>query len=421
MDKIFAVIKREYLTRVTSRGFMIWTILTPLLGALLMFAPGYFMERTAQRGKVVVLDQTGDAALFPLAQELFYRGPVSTRYELAHETVTPGTVTDTRMRELSQQLSTGQVAGFLIVPPEVFSRQGTLSFHTATQNLREQSLTMRLRIAFNSAVIERRWVKEGINVKRADELMEPVELTVVSERDQGKGSEAFILALGMLVVLYGIIIIYGQLVLRGVVEEKQSRIIEVLLSSIKPFHLMLGKLIGIGLVSLTQVAVWIVAALLLSMAAATSSLTSSSFHMPPLPPMLVIFFFVYFVLGYFLFSTLFLIVGAMVSAEEDAQQLQMPVVLSVVAPMLLLEQVLRQPNSLFATVVSMVPLFSPILMFGRIAVEPPPWWQIGLSIVLLLLSIWGAVWLAAKIYRVGVLMYGKPPTLPELFKWLKYS
>ncbi len=419
MDKIFAVIKREYLTRVTSRGFIVWTVLTPLLGALLMFAPGYFMERAAQRGKVVVLDQTGDADLFPLTKELFYRGPVPTRYELAHETIAPGEATATRVQELSQQISKGEVAGFLLIPPEVFTQSGTLTFHT--QNLREQALTLRLRIAFNSAVIERRWIKEGINAKRAGELMEPVEMTVVSEREQGKSREAFFLALGMLVVLYGIIIIYGQLVLRGVVEEKQSRIIEVLLSSIKPFHLMLGKLIGIGLVSLTQVAVWIAAALLLSVAAAAPVFTSSSFHIPPLPPMLIVFFFVYFVLGYFLFSTLFLIVGAMVSAEEDAQQLQMPVVLSVVAPMLLLEQVLRQPNSTFSVIVSLVPLFSPILMFGRIAVEPPPWWQIALSIVLLLAAIWGAVWLAAKIYRVGVLMYGKPPTLPELLKWLKYT
>jgi ABC-2 type transport system permease protein len=217
------------------------------------------------------------------------------------------------------------------------------------------------------------------------------------------------------------IIIYGQLVLRGVVEEKQSRIIEVLLSSIKPFQLMLGKLIGIGLVSLTQVAVWMSALTALSFVTASAPLASNAFKLPLLEPKLLAAFFVFFVLGYFLFSTLFLIVGAMVSAEEDAQQLQMPVVLSVVAPMLLLEQVLRQPNSLFATVVSMVPVFSPILMFARIAVEPPPWWQIGLSIALLLLSIWLAVWLAAKIYRIGVLMYGKPPTLPELVKWLKYS
>ncbi len=419
MDKILAVIKREYLTRVTSRGFIVWTILTPLLGALLMFVPGYFLGRAAQRGKVVVLDQTGDAALFPLAQELFQRGPVPTRFELLHEAVAPGEVTNARAQELRQQISKGEVAGFLLIPPEVFTQSGKLTFHT--QNLREQSLTARLRIAFNSAVIERRWVKEGVNAKRAGELMEPVELTVVSEREQGKSQEAVFLALGMLAVLYGVIIFYGQIVLRGVVEEKQSRIVEVLLSSIKPFHLMLGKLIGIGLVSLTQVGVWIGATFLLGVAAAAPAFAGSSFRMPALPPMLMVFFFVYFVLGYFLFSTLFLIVGAMVSAEEDAQQLMMPVILSVVAPMLLLEQVLRQPNSFFATVVSMVPLFSPILMFGRIAVEQPPWWQIGLSIGLLLLSIWGAVWLAAKIYRVGVLMYGKPPTLPELFKWLKYS
>ena len=419
MDKILAVIKREYLTRVTSRGFMIWTILTPLLATLLMLAPGFLMERTVQRGRIVVLDQTGDPELFPLAQELFARGPIPTRYELVHEMFSTGEQIPARVQTLKQQISSGQVAGILVVPPEVYAPNGKITYHT--QNLREQSLSARLRIAFNSAVIERRWVKEGINAKRAGELMNPVEMTLISESDSSKSREAFFLALAMLVVLYGMIIIYGQLVLRGVVEEKQSRIIEVLLSSIKPFHLMLGKLIGIGLVSLTQVAVWMGTFTLLGLVTAATPLASNAFKLPALPPSLFAAFFVFFVLGYFLFSTLFLIVGAMVSAEEDAQQLQMPVVLSMVAPMLLLEQVLRQPNSMFATVISMVPLFSPILMFGRIAVEQPPWWQIGLSIALLLLSIWGAVWLAAKIYRVGVLMYGKPPTLPELFKWLKYS
>jgi ABC-2 type transport system permease protein len=409
MDKVLAVIKREYLTRVTSRGFMIWTILTPVLAVLLMFAPGFFMERTVQRGRILVLDQTGDAELFPLVKELFLRGPIPTRYESL----------EARRNTLNQQISSGQIAGFLEVPPNVFDQNGKITFHT--QNLREQSLSARLRIAFNSAVIERRWVKEGINAKRASELMNPIGMAVVSEQDSGKGREAFFLVLGMLVLLYGMIIIYGQLVLRGVVEEKQSRIIEVLLSSIRPFQLMLGKLIGIGLVSLTQVAVWMSAMTALSFVTASAPLASNAFKLPLLEPKLLAAFFVFFVLGYFLFSTLFLIVGAMVSAEEDAQQLQMPVVLSVVAPMLLLEQVLRQPNSLFATVVSMVPVFSPILMFARIAVEPPPWWQIGLSIALLLLSIWLAVWLAAKIYRIGVLMYGKPPTLPELVKWLKYS
>lgn len=419
MDKVLAVIKREYLTRVTSRGFMIWTILTPVLGVLLMFAPGFFMERTVQRGRILVLDQTGDAELFPLVKELFFRGPVPTRFELEHQAISKDEPLEARKETLNKQISSGQIAGFLLVPPNVFEPTGKIIFHT--QNLREQSLSARLRIAFNAAVIERRWVKEGINAKRASELMNPIEMAVVSEQDSGKGREAFFLVLGMLVLLYGMIIIYGQLVLRGVVEEKQSRIIEVLLSSIKPFHLMLGKLIGIGLVSLTQVAVWMGALTALSFVTASAPLASNAFKLPLLEPKLLAAFFVFFVLGYFLFSTLFLIVGAMVSAEEDAQQLQMPVVLSVVAPMLLLEQVLRQPNSLFATIVSMVPIFSPILMFARIAVEPPPWWQIGLAIALLLLSIWLAVWLAAKIYRVGVLMYGKPPTLPELVKWLKYS
>jgi ABC-2 type transport system permease protein len=175
------------------------------------------------------------------------------------------------------------------------------------------------------------------------------------------------------------------------------------------------------LVSLTQVVIWVLSTVGLSAVAALPMFAVTSFKIPSLEPSVFVFFIIYFVLGYFLFSTLYLIVGAMVSAEEDAQQLAMPVVLSAVVPMLLFEQVVRQPNAALSVVLSLIPIFSPILMFARIIVQQPPWWQIALSLVLLLGMIWGMVWLAAKIYRVGVLMYGKPPTLPELFRWLKYS
>jgi ABC-2 type transport system permease protein len=418
MGKILAVIKREYLTRVTSRGFIVWTILTPLLAAGLLLGPALFQQRAAQNGRLVVLDQSGDAELVALAQKRFFKSLPSGNYVWQHETVDAGVSIAPRVLALSKEVGTGQILGFLTIPAEVFTAKGKIYFHT--QGLRDRTVTATLREVFTSALIERRLMREGIPAEHASELIQPLEMIIVSDQS-GNSRASFFLALGMMTVLYGMIIIYGNLVMRGVIEEKQSRIIEVLLSSIRPFDLMLGKLAGIGLVSLTQVSLWMMSLFVLSAVSAAPAFASSSFKLPQFNPVLVFFFFVFFLLGYFLFSTLYLVVGAMVSAEEDAQQLQMPVMLSAVIPMLLLEQVMRQPHSLFSTVLSLVPLFSPILMFGRISVSPPPLWQIGLSILLLLAAIYGAVWLAAKIYRVGVLMYGKPPTLPELFKWLKYS
>jgi ABC-2 type transport system permease protein len=215
-------------------------------------------------------------------------------------------------------------------------------------------------------------------------------------------------------------IFYGTFVMRGVIEEKQSRIIEVLLSSIRPIELMAGKLIGIGLVSLTQIVIWLAVSALLS-ATTALPLFAMAGKLPALKLSTMLFFLLFFVLGYFLYSTLYLIVGAMVSEESDAQSMQFPVIASIVIPMLMLESVLRQPNSTSSVALSLIPIFSPILMFARTIVQTPPWWQIALSVVLLVATIFAAVWLAAKIYRVGVLMYGKPPTLPELWRWMKYS
>jgi ABC-2 type transport system permease protein len=418
MGKILAVIKREYLTRVTSRGFIVWTILTPLLAAGLLLGPAMFQQRVAQQGRLLVLDQTGDAELVALAEKQFFKNPPPGHYVWEREAVPAGENIAVRVTSLSRQISAGQILGFLTIPPDAIAGKSRIAFHT--QGLRERTVISRLREAFQSAVIERRLVREGFKTEHAGDLIQVPEMLLISDQNNSSRS-AFFLALGMMTVLYGMIIIYGNLVMRSVIEEKQSRIIEVLLSSIRPFDLMLGKLTGIGLVSLTQVGLWLGSLFLLSAVSAAPAFTGSSFQLPPVNPFLVVFFLIFFLLGYFLFSTLYLVVGAMVSAEEDAQQLQMPVMLSAVIPMLLLEQVLRQPSSLFSTVLSLVPLFSPILMFGRISVQTPPPWQIALSIVLLLGTIYGAVWLAAKIYRVGVLMYGKPPTLPELVKWLKYS
>ena len=184
---------------------------------------------------------------------------------------------------------------------------------------------------------------------------------------------------------------------------------------------MLGKLVGVGLVGLTQYAVWAICGVLLSGLAAAQALAIGAFKLPQISVSLMVFFVVYFLLGYFLYATLYIMVGAIVSNEDDGQQMQLPMMVLIVCAPAASTIVWRNPDSAAAILVSLIPFFSPTAMFFRIAIQQPPWWQIALSIALMIGAILGSVWLAAKFYRIGVLMYGKRPTLPELAKWLRYS
>src|SRR6185369_13272795 len=220
--------------------------------------------------------------------------------------------------------------------------------------------------------------------------------------------------------IYMTVLLYGISVMRGVIEEKQSRIVEVLVSSVKPNQMMLGKVIGIGLVGLTQISVWALSALLLT-TVGVSTFAARGLTMPNIPVSLLIYFVVYFVLGYFLFATLYALVGSTVSSEEEAQQAQIPVTMLLVVPMMIFNMIIANPTSTASIGLSMVPFFAPTLMMMRIAVVNPPLWQILLSMLIMLATILGCVWVAARIYRVGILMYGKRPSIAELGRWLRYS
>ena len=230
----------------------------------------------------------------------------------------------------------------------------------------------------------------------------------------------FMIAFALLFFLYITVLFYGIFVMRGVIEEKQSRIVEVLISSVRPTQMMLGKLLGIGLVGLTQIGIWALSTGLLSLFGATM-FASQGAKVPNIPISLLVYFVVYFVLGFFLYATLYAMVGAIVSSEEDAQQVQFPVTMLIVMPMMLFGMVMSNPSSTSSILLAMMPFFAPTLMMLRIAVINPPVWQVILSMLIMVVTILGCVWVAAKIYRVGILMYGKRPSIAELGKWLRYT
>lgn len=212
------------------------------------------------------------------------------------------------------------------------------------------------------------------------------------------------------------VLLYGQVVLGAVIEEKETRIAEILFSSIRPFPLMMGKLIGVSLVALTQFAIWGVA--FLTFPAAMVAASPISFHVPP---MLFLYLGVYFLVGYFIYATIYALVGTMVTTTQEGGQLAMPVVLMLIAGLFLSFNIIRSPNSPLAFWSSMFPFFAPITMLVRIVTETPPFWQIALSLAICLATAVGLIWLTSRIYRVGMLMTGKKATIPEVWKWVRQA
>jgi len=421
MDKVLVIIRREYLTRVRSKGFIIGTILSPLLMVSVILVPLLLAMRGGGRAdfRLVVLEQTGDAALITRVDQLLNADNAkSDRYIVRYEVVPANEPIESRFPSLNDEVRDGKIAGFIVLPRDVLNRE-KIAFHA--KNVSDFGNTHRLENALNTAITERRFGLAGISAEEVKKLSREVDIETVNQQGESEGGQTFFLAYALLMVLYITILVYGIAVLRGVIEEKQSRIVEVLLSSVRPFQLMLGKLVGIGLVGLTQYLVWALSAIVVSSVAAAYAVGLTSFKLPRISWSLMFFFITYFLLGYFLFATLYAMVGAIVSNEEDGQQMQMPVTLLMVIPMVFSSAILRSPNSSLSVALSLVPFFTPVLMFMRICLQQPPIWQIALSIASMVACILGAIWIASKIYRVGILMYGKRPTLPEIARWLKYS
>jgi ABC-2 type transport system permease protein len=272
--------------------------------------------------------------------------------------------------------------------------------------------------SISRAVRGQRLVEAGIDEKAVAKASEPVDLkTIEAGGKESKGETSFFFVFGVGLLIYMSVLLYGQFVLGAVIEEKETRIAEILFSSMRSFPLMMGKLIGVSLVALTQLGIWAAAFLIFSLWAAGGS----SITLPHIPPMLFVYFTVYFLMGYFIYSTVYAVVGSMVTTTQEGGQLALPIVLMLVAGFYLSFNIIRSPNSSLAFWASMFPFFSPITMLVRIVTETPPLWQILLSLGIGVATIVGLVWLASRIYRVGMLMTGKKATIPEVWRWVRQA
>ncbi len=420
---MFLVIKREYLERVLSKWFVIGTLLGPLVMAMLVLAPILVTKLGTSDRKLTIVSLDNDTQLLTSVKKRLTdkTDPLSkSKYIVKTVAVSDPTTLPQLQQELDKEIKAGGLNGYLIIKKE----DKDYSAEFFAENVSDLGTIRQLKDATSDTIVEKRLSLAGMDINRINELSKPIDIKtnkIVETGTKKDNGQSMFLGLIMMVILYTTLLIYGITVLRGIVDEKQSRIVEVVISSISPLQLMFGKILGIGLVGLTQFTVWSIFGAVLPVILASLSLASGMMTMPDIPRSLLAYFILYFILGYFLYATLFALAGSIVSNEQDAQQVQMPIMMLLIVATIFSTLIIRDPNGNASVALSLVPFFGPILMFLRIAVQTPPFWQIALSIALMIVTIIGFSWLAAKIYRVGILMYGKRPNIPELIKWLKYT
>ena len=427
MHNAWLVIQREYVERIRSKAFIIMTLLMPVFMASTILIPALLSNMKSGVTRRIVLVANNAAIAEAIKQQL--TAPPATadssdksakKAEAPRFAVEISTDTsDAERNKLRRDVSDGKIDGFLwLTNNDLANRKVVFSAKDVT----DFGESIELRNAVQSAVVKRQLGQKGMSDAEVDSVLKPIDLDSIrieKGKEGASGIAVFLVSFTMVMLLYVNVLVYGFAVMRSIIEEKSSRILEVLLSSVTAKQLLAGKIIGVGAVGLTQVAIWLIivgAFSLVGLSSAGSLL--ANIHIPAIG---VVAFGVYFVLGYFLYSTMYAALGSMVNSDQEAQQVQWPAMLPTIFAIVMATPVLQHPNSQLAFWTSLFPFFTPILMFVRVMAETPPMWQILLSIVLMLLTTWGLLGLSSRIYRVGILMYGKRPTLPELRKWLRYA
>ena len=415
MTKLRAVVRREYVERFRSKAFLIGTILGPILMGGLVIIPVLAARSGSKPLRVAVLDVSGEVeeAVVAALQKARLDKP---RFDAQGS----GTgQAESREAELKKAVLAGTLDGYLLLPQDAVAACRATYYGRHVSNRMDLGLMER---TVGDVLVSRRLARAGIDPARARELTRELDLRTIRLSEAGereeRGSGVF-LAIVLMMILYTAILMWGQVVLTGVIEEKGSRVIEVLASGVPPTQLLAGKLIGAGAAGLTQFLVWALSLFALSLAAAGP--LAGGVRTPEVSLLMLAAFVVFFLLGFAFYATLYAAVGAAVNNIQEAQNLLYPIIIPLVVGIMLFPMILESPDSPRAVLLSLVPFLTPLLMFLRIVVLTPPLWQIALSIVLTALTIVAVVWVAARIYRVGILMYGKRPTFPEIIRWVRHS
>jgi len=414
--KLWAVVKREYVEKVRTKSFVIGTILGPLLMGAMMIVPALAARSTSKPLRLAVLDRTGSL------REAVEAGLRGARFDgKARFDVRPaaGGTPEAAAAALKKAVLDGTLDGYLELPGDAVA-SGQASYFGRNVSNRIDLRTMER--AVSDVLVGQRLTAAGLDPGRVKDLTKELDLRTIRVSETGEREDrgaALIFSVILLMILYVSILMWGQSVMTSVIEEKANRVVEVMGSGVTPTTLLAGKLIGVGGAGLTQFLVWSLS--LLGVSLAMAGPLAGSMPMPEVTPLMLVSFVLFFLLGYFFYAALYASIGAAVNTVQEAQSLVFPVMTPIIVGMIFFPTALESPDGPLAVTLSMIPGVSPLIMFLRIVVLTPPAWQIALSVALMLLGILAVLWVSARVYRVGILMYGKKPTFPELMKWVRHA
>ncbi len=451
MNKISIIIKREYMTRVRKKSFIIMTILAPLLMAGIITVPTLVMMNQQQEfKKIAVIEDNTD----------LFKGVIKNTKNIEFDYLD-----NVKLEDLKKSFQEAGYYGILYISPELINTPNAIQLISKQQP--PISLLEHIENSLEKEIERQKLMT--YKIENLDEIMKNVETKVsvqtikIDKNGQVKETSTGIaMALAYLsgFLMYMLVFMFGSQVMRGVIEEKTSRVVEVIVSSVKPAQLMMGKIVGIALVGLTQFLIWVfltvaIAGVLKSTILKKENLTEVSqnvsknlmtgdqqaqvanqtsettpqmaefsklFNSAMNQPwgLIIISFIFYFVTGYLLYASIFAAIGSAVDNETETQQFMLPVTIPIILALMVAMGTMQNPESSLSFWCSMIPLTSPVVMVARIPFGVP-YWQIAVSMFLMLITFLAFVWMAAKIYRTGILMYGKKTSWKEMWKWLKYS
>jgi len=431
LDNVVVVMKREYLQRIRSKGFWIGALILPLFILAITLLPSLLISKSQTRQSIVVVDETGrvGGAFAARANARSGQAPadgkqreMQARFDVTVEP--PAADRKAQRTELDRRVRDKAIDAWVWIDPEVMADKPVEYHARSVSNVFTQEA---LRDDLSWVVRRARLQQAGIDPARVDELTRSVRLdtqrvSATGSRAEG-GAGGMFFALGLFMMLYISMLLWGQQVMNGVLEEKGSRVIEVVISAVTSFELMMGKLVGICLIGLTQLGIWLgtVAVLTAPGVVASMALAPAGSNLPTLTPTILVHFILLFIMGFFAFATIYAAIGASFNNLQEAQQAASVAAIFIVFPVMVMWPIINDSSSRMAVILSLIPLFTPLLMPLRIVIEMPPLWQLALAYLLTIGFVVLMVWFCSKIYRVGILMYGKKPTFKEIWKWTRYA
>ncbi|MCS7181746.1 MAG: ABC transporter permease [Thermoanaerobaculum sp.] len=419
--KAAVVARREYTVRVRTKAFWISTLAVPAVLLAFTLGPAFFLARGSGQHHVGVV--TADEALFARIRALFEERreeEARSSLKVTGSMILPQEDREKQRQDLKQAILAKQYSAVVILPSEPITEAGELKVEYLSTNVTAFQLMATVERAVAQALREKRLAEAGaapevVRLAVAGVDLVPVKVSKGGEEKKETVGASFLVGYLLMFIMFFTAVMYGSIVMRGVMEEKTSRIVEVIVANLSPQELMFGKIFGVGAVGLTQYALWLLLSANLLAFSATTGIAGAATILTN--PGVMGAFLAFFVLGYFLYGSLFAALGAAFNSEEEAQQVQNVAGWIMALPFLFLVPVMNNPDSPLAVVVSLVPFFAPMLFFLRMVLQTPPLWQTVLCFVLLTATTALVVRLAASVYRVGILSYGARPTIKQIWAW----